>query len=439
MRRLSGQLLIDLLRNETVPGRMAETARDMGAFVEELLLAGAYGECVPVIEELAAATARKPAIAPDACRTAIDTVGGSKRAGRGAATLGEQTAEEFAAFETTDSRRSAPSTVPALVAAYQREDGGTGDRARDGAAHQARAAPRSRRSPRRSTTSAWFVQRELARVLGKIGTSAAVPPLQALLRRSDVRVLQAAVSSLSGIADPAAERALHTVLKASTGEARAAVIAALVGLKEPRVVPMLARVLQDSDPFGADHRWSSKRSPRSSTMRDDRAVPQIAALARKKTWLAVGQDHAARGSACLQALGKIGTPKAKQAIADLAQHRRLLPEAAWRGRRPGNGMSAVFEDLIRRLGATVRAAELYAPTHPLVQRTAPGLHGVLAPLLEGTPDRDRRLPRRRRGGERLPPDARLGQHGRPAARHARSQGREDHVRPRPRGRPTFAR
>ena len=42
VRRLSGQLLIDLLRNETVPGRMAETARDMGAFVEELLLAGAF-------------------------------------------------------------------------------------------------------------------------------------------------------------------------------------------------------------------------------------------------------------------------------------------------------------------------------------------------------------------------------------------------------------
>ena len=36
-------------------------------------------------------------------------------------------------------------------------------------------------------------------------------------------------------------------------------------------------------------------------------------------------------------------------------------------------MSASFEDLVRRLGAAVRAAELYAPTHPLVQRTATGL------------------------------------------------------------------
>ena len=48
-------------------------------------------------------------------------------------------------------------------------------------------------------------------------------------------------------------------------------------------------------------------------------------------------------------------------------------------------MSAPYEDLVRRLGATVRAAELYAATHPLVQRTATGLHGVLAPLLETSP------------------------------------------------------
>lgn len=48
-------------------------------------------------------------------------------------------------------------------------------------------------------------------------------------------------------------------------------------------------------------------------------------------------------------------------------------------------MSAHFEDLVRRLGATVRAAELYAPTHPLVHRTAMGLHSVLEPLLKDNP------------------------------------------------------
>ena len=48
-------------------------------------------------------------------------------------------------------------------------------------------------------------------------------------------------------------------------------------------------------------------------------------------------------------------------------------------------MSGRDEDLIRRLGATVRAAELYAPTHPLVMRTAVGLHTALTPSLVDAP------------------------------------------------------
>lgn len=314
VRRLSGQLLMDLLRNETVPGRMVETARDMGAFVEELLLAGAYAECTPVIEELIAATTRKPAVAPDACRKAIDAVGASSALAEAAATLADQSSEEFTQFGALI-RALGPSTVPALVKAYQREDGPVTERITTllislGAAAVPALAAGLDDKP-------WFVQRELARALGKIGTSAAVQPLQSLLRRSDVRVLQTAVASLSTIQDPAAERALHTVLKATAGEARAAVINSLVSLKDARVVPMLARILQDTDPFGDDHPLILDTLSALSTLRDDRALSQIAALARKKRWLAWGKTSATR-QACLQTLGKIGTAKAKQTMADLA-------------------------------------------------------------------------------------------------------------------------
>jgi putative nucleotidyltransferase with HDIG domain len=44
-------------------------------------------------------------------------------------------------------------------------------------------------------------------------------------------------------------------------------------------------------------------------------------------------------------------------------------------------VSKLAEDLVRRLGAAVRAAELYNATHPLVQRTAVGLHGSVIPQL----------------------------------------------------------
>ena len=172
MRRLSGQLLIDLLRNETLPGRMGETARDMGAFVEELLLAGAFDECLPVVEELLAAAKRSPAIAPEACRRAVDTIGASTALTEAAANLGDQTADEFAIFEKLV-RAIGPPATPAVMSAYQREDGGVAtDRATALISKLGAGA-----IPLITTAlddQRWFVQRELAKALGEIGTSAAV-------------------------------------------------------------------------------------------------------------------------------------------------------------------------------------------------------------------------------------------------------------------------
>ena len=317
VRRLSGQLLIDLLRNETVPGRMGETARDMAAFVEELLLAGAYGECLPVVDELIAATKRKPAIAPDACKRALETIGTSAALTEAAASVGEQTAEEFAAFAKL-LRSVGPTSIPAIVSAYAREDDGLRmERATQllsgfGAAGiPALAAALD--DPR------WFVQREIAKTLGRIGTAAAVPPLQSLLRRSDVRVLHTAVAGLASIDDPAAVRALHTVLKAASGEARAAVISSLVALKDARVAPMLTRILHDSDPFSDDYPLILETMDALAALRDERAVPAITNLARQKRWLSWGRTTKLR-DACLRTLQRIGSAKARTAIGDLAKH-----------------------------------------------------------------------------------------------------------------------
>jgi len=97
-------------------------------------------------------------------------------------------------------------------------------------------------------------------------------------------------------------------------------------------VPMLARVIQDSDPFGDDHSLILDTLTALSAMRDDRALSPIAVLARKKRWLAWGKTRQTR-QACLHALSKIGTPKANQTIADLAKTgdfflKRLAAKAA---------------------------------------------------------------------------------------------------------------
>jgi HEAT repeat protein len=333
VRRLSGQLLMDLLRNEHAPERAAETARDMGAFVEELLLTGAFAEGVPVIEELNAAAARKPAIAPDACRQAVASVGQSASFAEAASLVAEQSPAEYGAFEKL-TRAIGPSAIAGLLSAYQREDGGLG--AERATALLVKLGPPGIPALAGAIESAkWHVQREIARVLGQIGTAAAVPPLQALLRRTDVRVLQAAVASIARIDDPSAMRALHMVLKATSGEARAAVIAALVGLKDARVVPMLARVLQDSDPFSDDFPLLLETLNALSSIRDDGAVAQIAALARKRRWLAWGRTGQLR-EAALRTLARIGTPKARQALDDLSKTgdfflRRMAAAASAKG------------------------------------------------------------------------------------------------------------
>ena len=314
VRRLSGQLLIDLLRNETKAERMAETARDMAGFVEDLLLAGAFAESVPVVEALGDAAKRK--LAAVACKAASDGLGASPAFAEAASAIGDQSAEELAAFEKL-ARAIGPPAASGLLSAYQRESGGAGmERAsaiiiRLGVAAIPRLAPAV-------DDNRWFVQREVARVLGQIGSPSAVPPLQALLRRTDLRVMQTAVSSLARIDDPSAARALHTVLKATTGPARAAVIEALVGLKDPRVVPMLARILQDSEPFGDDHPLVLDTLAALAAIKDDRALPQVAAIARQRRWLSWGKTNKLR-TAALRALARIGTPKAQLTLDELAQ------------------------------------------------------------------------------------------------------------------------
>lgn len=335
VRKLSGQLLMDLMRNERDRDRAAETARDMGAFVEELLLAGAFAEGVPVIQELAEAMTRTPALAPDACRHAIESVGSSTAFVEAATAIADQSPDEFAAFGTL-TRAVGPSTVAALLTAYQREDGGLGTD-RVSALLVNLGPPAIPRLVANIDDAPWHQQRDIARVLGQIGTAAAVPPLQALLRRTDLRALQAAVAALARINDPSAARALHTVLKATQGEARAAVIAALVGLKDARVVPMLARILQDSNPFGEEHPLVLETLAALASIRDDRAIAHIVTLAKRRRWLSWTRTRQLR-EAALRTLLRIGTTRAQQAFTELATSgdfflRRLAASPAIKGGR----------------------------------------------------------------------------------------------------------
>jgi len=161
--------------------------------------------------------------------------------------------------------------------------------------------------------SRWFVQRTAATLLGMTRSAEAVPSLQVLLRRKDPRVLRAAVSALAGIDDPSAARAIQTVLRAAAGDSRTAVVEALVAERDARVVPMLVRILVESDPFGPDHQTVVDALGALRELADERAVPPVAALMAKKRLFSRRKSRAFK-QASVDTLRAIGTPKARQAL-----------------------------------------------------------------------------------------------------------------------------
>jgi HEAT repeat protein len=163
----------------------------------------------------------------------------------------------------------------------------------------------------------WFVQRNAARILGRIAAVEAVPILQPLLRKGDPRVARAAVSALGVIADPAAARAIQTILRSATGDVRAAVIDALVADKDARVVPMLARIVSESEALGKDYEVVLETLTALGVVGSDEAVaPLVTAMQVRSFWKR--KKARAIKERSINALARIGSDKAKRAIQDAA-------------------------------------------------------------------------------------------------------------------------
>ncbi len=329
VRSLSVLLITDLLRIEEREERAGDIANDMTGLVDDLLMSGDFANSALVLRELRKASERK--IAQAAMRAALTTVGESA-ALREAATMlsdfDQATLDTFA--ECCES--IGPVSARALYPALQSEtDTAEYARARDlvrqfGAAAVPYIAPLA-------DDNRWFVQRNAAAMLGSTKSPDAVPALQSLLRRSDPRVLRQAVGALAGIDDPAAARAVQMALRAASGPARTAVVEALVAEKDPRVIPMLIRILGESDPFGEDHQTVLDTLDAVRQLADDRAVDAVAAVMRRKKLFTRKKARAVK-LASVEALMAIRTPEARSALDDAARTGDRLLKRVIREMRP---------------------------------------------------------------------------------------------------------
>lgn len=313
VRSLSVLLITDLLRIEEKPERAAEIAGDMIPLAEDLLMSGAFDDALLVTRSLRAAADGVNAVAPAPCRAALTSIGESLALREAASLLPHLDADSFEKFGACCAAIG-PAAIKGLMPALESEtETPEWVRAREivrgyGSGAVTPLTPMV-------DDSRWFVMRNAAVLLGQTRSAEAVPPLQALLRRNDPRVVRPAVSALAGIDDPSAARAIQTVLRAATGANRAAVIEALVAERDPRVVPMLMRILTESDPFGEDHQTVVDTLGAVSLLADDRAVPPVVAVMRKKRLFSRRKARAFKRAA-VAALRAIRTPRAQDALAE---------------------------------------------------------------------------------------------------------------------------
>ena len=316
VRSLSVQLLVDLMTIESDAKRAAEIAEDMAALAEDLLMAGAYDDAKAVVSALAMRASTTAAMGRDACRQVLDRLGDSLAMRETAALLGDVDDAGWESISAILSRIGAP-TVSALITAAVAEKDTLATRRASATIVSFGKVAISRLAPL-VADDRWYAQLAGATLLGAIGSADAVPLLQPLLRKTDSRVAQAAVAALGKIDDPAAARAVQTVLRAATGQLRGAVIGALVADRDPRVVPMLSRVIAESEAFGKDHDVVLETVDALAAVGSDAAVPTLVNVAKLKKFFG-GKKVRALKEHSVDAMVRIGGEKSTAALAQLAE------------------------------------------------------------------------------------------------------------------------
>ena len=316
VRVLSVTMLIDLFNLEQDPERAQEMAPDMSALAEDLLMSGSYDDALTVTRAMRARAATPKAIGREACRHALDQLGESLAMRESAALIGDVDDTGWQALKeviTTVGAASVEALKP--IVAVEQDDVATG---RAEAVIIGFGPKVLMRLSSLVSDQRWFVQRRGARLLGKIGTAEAVPMLQPLLRQSDPRVAREAVAALGVIPDPAAARAIHTVLRAATGAVRRAITEALVAERDPRVVPMLARIIEESQPLGKDHDVVIETIDALGTVGTDAAVPALLTMAQRRKFFG-GKKLRALKDRSVDALARVKTEKSAAALQQAAE------------------------------------------------------------------------------------------------------------------------
>ena len=191
----------------------------------------------------------------------------------------------------------------------------------------------------------WFVIRNLAAILGDIGSSGALDGLQKCLRHGDIRVGKEAIRSLAKIGGRDAEAALIAVLRDSNPQLLSQVIASLGGMKSNMALPELMQILCREDLFLKNLSLKMEVLTAIAMIGDPSVAERLAEIIRSRSLIARGRRLRLK-IAIADCLGKLADQQALPVLLKLAAASGEL----------GLACSAAVESILRTGGGKHAAA-----------------------------------------------------------------------------------
>jgi HEAT repeat protein len=171
--------------------------------------------------------------------------------------------------------------------------------------------------------SLWYVVRNVAAVLGKIGKEEGVKFLKKIINHSDMRVKKEVITSLIKISGREAQGFLVSALEDEDRGIRLLACRGLAQRKEKGALPVLMKIIQ-SDQF-IDLPGEEKRCVLESLamIGEDEVIPFLKKLVDKRRWLRRDKHNETR-IFTVRALGFIKTQLAHQTLQELSKKRNKV-------------------------------------------------------------------------------------------------------------------
>lgn len=134
--------------------------------------------------------------------------------------------------------------------------------------------------------SRWYVVRNLAAILGDIGSRIAVPELERCLRHPDGRVAKEAIRSLAKIGGQQAEAAVIAILRSTDAALWPQAIASLGGMKSRKALAVLLQIVCDDDRFLQNLPLKCDALAAIAMIGDQQATPRLVQLLESRHLLA---------------------------------------------------------------------------------------------------------------------------------------------------------